>query len=168
VNRTLMMTIAATAAAAALQAQTLIPEMKAGYEGTKNKLVRMAEKMPEEHYSFKATPEIRSFGELVAHVADSQAGTCSAINGAPRQLNARSKTAKADLVAALKESFAECDKAWESMNDTTASQTIAGRGGQQRTKLGNLINNRVHSEEEYGYMAVYMRLKGVVPPSSER
>jgi hypothetical protein len=163
------MTIAATAAAVALQAQPgpLVSEMKAGYEGTKNKLVRMAEKMPEEHYSFKATPEVRTFGELVAHVADSQAGTCSAINGAPRQLNARSKTAKADLVAALKESFAECDKAWESMTDATAMQMIAGRGGQQRTKIGNLINNRVHSEEEYGYMAVYMRLKNVVPPSSE-
>jgi hypothetical protein len=163
-----MITIAATTAAMALQAQTgLVAEMKAGYEGTRNKLVRMAEKMPEEHYSFKATPDVRPFGELVAHVADSQAGTCSAVNGAPKQLNARSKTAKADLVAALKESFAECDKAWESMTDATAMQMIAGRGGQQRTKIGNLINNRVHSEEEYGYMAVYMRLKGVVPPSSE-
>ena len=163
------LTIAAAAAALTLQAQTapLITEMKAGYDGTKNKLVRMADKMPEEHYSFKATPDVRTFGELVAHVADSQAGTCSAINGAPKQLNARSKTAKADLVAALKESFAECDKAWESMTDATSTQMIAGRGGQQRTKLGTLTNNRVHSEEEYGYMAVYMRLKNVVPPSSE-
>src|SRR5262245_51317593 len=73
-------------------------ELKQMYNGIKNNLTKMAEKMPEEHYGFKATADIRTFGELVGHVADSQARTCSAVNGEQKSVNAGSKTAKADLV----------------------------------------------------------------------
>ena len=80
-----------------------------------------------------------------------------------------SKTAKADLVAALKASFDACDAAWDAMTDTTAMETVAGRGGAKRTKLSMLIGATiVHNNEEYGYLAVYMRMKNVVPPSSDR
>ncbi len=160
--------ILALAALCAAQAQTnpLIAEAKQAYNGIKNNLTRMAEKMPEEHYAFRPVPEIRSFAALVGHVADAQTRTCSAVKGAPKQASAGSKTAKADLVAALKESFAECDAAFDSITDATATQMIqAGRG--QRSKLGALMGMVSHSNEEYGYMAVYLRLKGVVPPSSE-
>jgi hypothetical protein len=71
------------------------------------------------------------------------------------------------VVAALKDSFDMCDAAWATMNDKTAMETIAGRGG-QRTKIGTLIGNTNHDSELYGYISVYMRLKGVTPPSSER
>ena len=166
---------AASASALAQQAQPATPpqnanplsaELKQMYNGVKNNLIKMAEKMPEEHYSFKATAEIRTFGQLVAHVADSQARSCSAVNGEPKALNAASKTSKADLVAALKESFAICDIAYDSLTDATAN-TIVRMGQRQRSKLGALAGNLSHSNEEYGYMAVYMRLKGIVPPSSE-
>src|SRR5258706_7943280 len=97
----------------ALQAQNpLSTEAKQSYTGVKNNLLKMADKMPEEHYGFKPTPEIRTFGQLVAHVADAQARTCSALNGEPKNLGAGSKTSKADLVAALKESFDICDKSF--------------------------------------------------------
>ncbi len=142
-------------------------ELKQMYTTVKNNLTRMADKMPEEHYGFKATADIRSFGELLAHVADSQANACSAVNGEPKSLNAASKTTKADLVAALKESFAICDKAFDSLTDAKASEMITVRQ-RQRSKLGALAGTVSHSNEEYGYMAVYMRLKGIVPPSSER
>ena len=79
----------------------------------------------------------------------------------------RSKTAKADLVAALKASFDECDKAYDSLTDANASEMIKGPRG-SRTKLGMLEGNITHDNEEYGYLAVYMRLKGQVPPSSDR
>jgi uncharacterized damage-inducible protein DinB len=155
-----------TAAPPAQPANPLSADVKAMYTGVKNNLVKMAEKMPEEHYAFKATADIRTFGQLIGHVADSQARTCSALLGEPRQLNAGAKTAKADLVAALKESFAMCDKAVDSMSDAKAAETIA-MGQRQSSRLGALARMVSHSNEEYGYMAVYMRLKGIVPPSSE-
>jgi len=79
---TIMLT---SAAACALQAQTdpLSTEAKQAYNGIKNNLIKMAEKMPEENYSFKASPDIRTFGALVGHIADAQTGTCSAVNGQP-------------------------------------------------------------------------------------
>ena len=165
----LMMLAAACALAGSARAQTanpLVAEAKQAYTAIKNNLMRMAEKMPEEHYAFKPTPEIRNFGQLVAHVADAQTRTCAAVKGEQKSANAGSQTSKADLVAALTESFADCDSAFDSITDATANEMIkTGRG--QRSKLGALIGNTTHSNEEYGYMAVYMRLKGVVPPSSE-
>ena len=165
----LMMLAAACSVAGSVQAQTANPlstEAKQAYTNIKNNLLRMAEKMPEEHYGFQPTPEIRTFGQLVAHVADAQTRTCAAVKGEQKSANAGSKTSKADLVAALKESFADCDSAYDSLTDATASEMIkTGRG--QRSKLGALVGNTTHDNEEYGYMAVYLRLKGVVPPSSE-
>jgi ABC-type oligopeptide transport system substrate-binding subunit len=163
------MLVAALASVYALQAQsenTLSNEAKQAYHGIKNNLTKMAEKMPEENYSFKATPDVRTFGQLVAHVADAQAGTCSAVLGEQKAVGAGSKTSKADLVAALKESFSICDAAYDALTDATASQVVKTRRG-SRSKLGALVGNITHDNEEYGYMAVYMRLKGIVPPSSE-
>lgn len=168
--------IAASATAFAQQSQPAAPtqnaspmsaELKAMYNNIKNNHIKMAEKMPEENYSFKATPDVRTFGQLVAHVADAQVRTCSAVNGEQKAVNAGSKTTKADLVAALKESYAICDKAFDSLTDAKAREMITV-GQRQRSRLGLLAGMVSHSNEEYGYMAVYLRLKGVVPPSSER
>ena len=151
------------------QAQTSNPlsaELKQMYTGVKNNLVRMAEKMPEENYSFKASPDIRTFGQLVAHVADSVARNCSAAQGEAKSVNAASKTSKADLVAALKEAFSTCDAVHDSLTDTAGAEMIKTPRG-QRSKFGLLAGNVSHANEEYGYMAVYLRLKGIVPPSSE-
>lgn len=152
--------------APAQNANPMSADLKAMYNGVKNNHIRMAEKMPEEHYGFKPTPEIRTFGQLVAHVADSQARTCSAALGEQNAVNAASKTTKADLIAALKESYAICDKAIDSLTDAKAGETIQ-MGQRQRSRLGALAGMISHSNEEYGYMAVYLRLKGIVPPSSE-
>jgi uncharacterized damage-inducible protein DinB len=145
-----------------------IAELKQNYTIVKNNHIRMAEKMPDEHYGFKPVAEIRTFGETVAHVADSQARSCSLVNGEQKVVNAASKTTKADLVAVLKESFAICDAAFDALTDTGASQMVRlGQSSRERSKLGLLAGVISHSNEEYGYMAVYLRLKGIVPPSSE-
>src|SRR6266496_5935183 len=96
-------------------------EAKQAYNGIKNNLMRAAEKMPDADYEFKASPDIRTFGALIGHVAQSQMGTCSAVNGAMKKSDAASKTAKADLVAALKAAFDECDKAYDSLTDANAT-----------------------------------------------
>ncbi|HEY8460512.1 MAG TPA: DinB family protein [Blastocatellia bacterium] len=168
--------MAAAASAFAQQAQPapaqtnenpMSSELRQSYARIKDNLSKMAEKMPEENYGFKATADIRAFGALVAHVADSQARTCSAVNGEPKSLDAASKTSKADLVAALGASFAICDKAFDSLTDAKAAEMIT-MGQRQRSRLGLLAGMLAHSNEEYGYMAVYLRLKGITPPSSER
>jgi hypothetical protein len=145
-----------------------IAEARQNYGIVKNNLVKAAEKMPEEHYAFKPAAGIRSFGEAVAHVADSQARSCSLVSGVSKTVDAAAKTTKADLVAALKDSYAICDAAFEALGDASAGQMVKlGQSTRERSKLGLLFGMTSHSNEQYGYMAVYLRLKGIVPPSSE-
>jgi len=158
-------TLLVLAAAFALQAQTtnpLIAEGKATYTGIKNNLTKAAEKMPEDQYGFQPVTEIRTFGALMAHIADAQLGLCSAARGEAKRGTAASLKTKAELQKALADSFAECDAAWDSITDANANESTG-----RRSKLGNLWYNNVHSNEEYGYASVYLRLKGIVPPSSD-
>ena len=158
--------IAAIGGVSAAQAQTFGAELKQTYTAVKNNLIKAAEKMPEDAYSFKATPDVRPFGQLIAHVADSQMRGCGSARGEQKNPSAASKTTKADLVAALKESFEYCDGAYDSVTDETAKQMVKTFRG-ERTKLSALWGNVSHDNEMYGTIAVYMRLKGLVPPSSE-
>lgn len=149
-------------------AQTSLPfigELKQFYVIRKGDLLKAADRMPAEDYDFKPTPEVRTFAELLAHIIDAQMGFCSAAKGEPRKINAASKTSKADLVAALKVSFDECDSAFALMTDSTATQMV--RAGGERSKLGTLLYATLHDNEEYGYLAMYLRLKGLVPPSTD-
>lgn len=141
-------------------------EAKQGLTRVMNNLVKAAEKVPEEDYSFRATPEVRPFGQLIAHVADSQMRACSMLNGSPKTPSAGSKTSKADLVAALQDSVAECDKAAASVTEANASEFL-GSGYMHHSRLGMLYYITAHDNEMYGTMCVYMRLKNIVPPSSE-
>jgi DinB superfamily len=165
-NRFALLTLALPLCAMA-QSLPVIAEQKTTYESNRNNLIKAAEKMPEDNYSFKPTPEMQSFGERIAHVAG-QIGTCSGLTGERKPNPAQGKTAKADIVAALKTSFEACDAAWASINEKTALEMVAGRGGQQRSKLSVLIGNTTHNIELYGYISPYMRLKGVIPPTSDR
>jgi hypothetical protein len=159
---------AAALTACALQAQipaSHVAEEKQRYASVRDNLQKTAEAMPEANYSFKPTPEIRAFGELIAHVADAQIGICGGAAGAPKRGNAAGKTSKADLVAALKESSAACDAVFEATTEAN-SGTPVSMGPMKGSRLGMLEYNTGHDLEEYGYLAVYMRLKGIVPPTS--
>ena len=160
------MMILAGACVLAAQSNPVIGEQRKAYDALKTNLIKAAEKMPEDAYSFKPTPEMQGFGERIAHIAN-QIGTCSTMTGERKPNPAQGKTAKADLVAALKASFEACDAAWDSINDKSAMEMMAGRGGQV-SKLSTMIRNNMHDQEMYGYLSPYMRLKGVVPPTSDR
>jgi hypothetical protein len=165
-TRTFLLLLAASlAGASAIHAQTanpVIADAKASYNSIKGYLTRAAAAMPAENYSFKPTPDVRSFGALMAHIADHQVRFCSQARGAAKKGNP-DLTGKAELVEALAASFKECDAAWDSITDANASETVG-----QRSRLGTLLVDVIHSNEEYGYMSVYFRLKGIVPPSSDR
>jgi uncharacterized damage-inducible protein DinB len=167
-NRYLSRVLLAAIAVSALHAQdALVGPVKQSYTSVKNNLLKAADKMPDENYSFKPTPEVQTWAQRVAHMADSNIGTCARLKGEQKSVGAASKTSKADLVAALKESFAYCDAVFDAATDADAVQMVnAGRGG-QRSKISVLWGLVAHDNEVYGAMGVYMRLKGIVPPSSE-
>jgi len=142
---------------------------KGFYTLVSGEVIAAAEKMPEENYSFKPTPEVRSFGQLVGHVADAQYGFCSTAIGEPNPMKAieKTKTSKADLVAALKDAVAYCNKAFAGMTDAQGSQTVKMMN-YDVARLTVLSVNTAHTDEHYGNMVTYLRIKNIVPPSSER
>ena len=132
-------------------------------------LTAAAEKMPEENYSFKPTPEVRSFGQLVGHLADAQYYFCGLAAGetkAPPGVE-KSKTGKAELIAALKEAVAYCSKTYAGMTDSKGGEMVKLMNT-DFARLAVLAGNTAHDYEHYGNMATYMRIKGIVPPSSEK
>ena len=141
---------------------------KAIYEGVKAMILRSAEKMPEENYNFKPTEAVRSFGQIIGHVADAQYIFGSLVLGQknPTPKIEKTKTSKADLIAALKVAFAYCDKAYDGMTDVSATEMVKFFGG-DTPKLGVLTANQLHTMGHYGNLATYMRMKNIVPPSSE-
>ncbi len=167
--RSLVMVLAVTLAAGGLlRAQDTEPltYTKSAHHTIMQLMVAMAEKMPEEYYSFKPTPEMRTFGELVAHVTRHQEMFCSASMGIRKDMEQTGNKPKAELVAALKSSFATCETAIKAFGGGDASATVEFRNSKV-SKFRLLMLDLLHSNEEYGYMAVYLRLKGVVPPSSD-
>jgi uncharacterized damage-inducible protein DinB len=166
--RTLLICLLATAAVALAQDNPLSAYNKVVYGGVKNILLRSAEKVPEENYNFKPTDAVRSFGQVLGHVADAQYLFCSIELGEknPAPKIEQTKTSKADLIAALKDAFAYCDKAYDGMTDASATQMVKLFGG-DTPKLGVLTVNNIHSVEHYGNLVTYMRLKNIVPPTSE-
>jgi hypothetical protein len=160
----------------ALLAQTpnaLVSEAKFPWTVVRDNLLKMAEKMPAESYSFKPTPEIESFGQRLRHIAGANLFVCQGVMGqqtTPRPQQAA--TSKPELIAMLKQASAACDSAFDSLTDAAAMEGISSHLGgpfppqPTRTKLATLNNMVRHSNEVYGYMCVYLRLKGIVPPSS--
>ena len=170
IRETLFALAAVLAGTGALAAQSNVPptvsgEVKQNYMRTKDLILRAAAKMPEDGYSLKATPEVRTFAQAIGHISEAQGMICGGINGQPERADT-SKTAKADVIAELKKSFDACDKAYDSINESNVS-LVGGAGFMGGTLVGRLYGNLIHDNEMYGTIVVYLRLKGIVPPSSE-
>lgn len=155
--------------AAALNAQNpLSADLKNSYTFIKGTLIKSADEMPEADYSFKASSTERTYGEIIGHIADVQLALCGNAKGESKKGTAGSKTTKADLVAALKASFDYCDGVYDSMTDADAATKVTMFGPNKATKLAVLNFNISHDNEMYGQLVVYLRIKGLVPPSSQR
>jgi uncharacterized damage-inducible protein DinB len=139
------------------------------YSFVSGAVVRAAEKMPEENYAYKPTPEVRSFGQLVGHQADEAYFFCSQALGVenPKKGIEKTTTTKTDLVAALKDGVAYCNKALSGMTDAKGSEVVKFFNFDM-ARLTLLSLNTAHMDEHYGNMVTYMRLKGIVPPTSEK
>jgi uncharacterized damage-inducible protein DinB len=146
----------------------LVASSKVFYQNAKQDILRSAEKMPEDKYAFKPTDSVRTYGQVLAHVADGQYEFCGGAAGKQddKGVEQAAKT-KADIVAALKSAFAYCDAIYAGMTDATAAEMIPGFGGAKLTRLSLLDFNVAHTMEHYGNLVTYMRIQGIVPPSSE-
>lgn len=132
-------------------------------------LSKSAEKVPAEVFDFKPTPEVRTFGQIMAHVADAQYMFCSAAKAEPNPNKGsieKTKLKREEITAAFKEATAYCQTAYDALNDKNGAEMVKfGRG--ERSRMGVLMFNFMHNYEHYGNLVTYMRLKGIVPPSSE-
>ncbi len=145
-------------------------EVQRSYAAVKANILKAADRMPAEDYQFKPTPDIRSYARVVNHVTEAQLHSCGAVNHTAADALAKvpAETAdKAAIVEALKASFAECDKAYASATDASLGEMLdAGKG--KRSRVGLLWGVVSHDNEQYATLALYLRLKGLVPPSSEK
>ncbi len=157
---------AAVAAAQETPANPLVTASKNIYAIAKNDILGSVDKIPEDLWSFQPTPEVRTIAQLFAHVADGQYEFCSAAAGekVSKGIEKTDKT-KAEIVPALKEAFAYCDGVYAKMTDADAAQLVSFFG-MRITKLGAMDFNTAHTMEHYGNLVTYMRIKGIVPPSS--
>jgi uncharacterized damage-inducible protein DinB len=158
----------APAPAPAPQPTGLADGLKRAWNGVKQNVTETADKMPEANFSFKPTPEVRSFGEVLGHIANGNMAYCSMAKGeTPPKNDAEKITAKADLVKALNDSFAACDAVFSTLTDEAMLEKV--KNGQRETARGVYIAGVIaHVNEHYGNLVTYMRLKGLVPPSTER
>lgn len=139
-------------------------------------LVRSAEKMPEEFYGMRpgAQHEVRTFGQLIGHLADFNYRWCSDAKGEanPAQEKEFEKlTAKSDLIKSLNEALTYCDGVYAALTDTNAMDMVQGTRDDGTKapvlRISRLIVNFAHNNEHYGNLVTYMRIKSIVPPSSE-
>jgi hypothetical protein len=153
----------------AQEANPISTQLKGSWTNIRNLLMKMADKTPEENYRFKPTPEMEDFGQRMAHVITFNMRGCSLAKGDQKSVSFGAAPTKAEVTTAMKQVNEHCDSVFNSLTDADLQKMVnAGRGG-QRSEFA-LLEGLVleHSQEVYGYAAVYMRLKGIVPPSSDR
>ena len=145
-------------------------DVQRSYEGVKGNILKSADKMPADGYSFKPEPDIRTFARVLNHVTEAQLRSCGALNGtAPDTLpKVPPETAdKAAIVSALQASFAECDKAYAALTSANLMENVS-MGQMSRARVSLAWGNVSHDSEQYSALALYLRLKGITPPSSEK
>ena len=143
------------------------------FNALKTNITKAADQFPEAKYGWSPTPDVRTFGGLIAHLADDNNGACFALvgeptrparydqDGKPTELGVGKK--KADIVKALADSFARCDRAFAAVTP----ETMLDRAGTtNRSKLGALVYDTQHISEHYGSIVTYMRLQNMIPPST--
>lgn len=163
----LVVSLLTASTAAIADEHPLTIHQKGLYGGIQTIIIASAELMPEEKYSFRPTEEVRTFGQLVGHIAESQYFFCAPLRGEKNPGARVAETAtKAERVEALKTAFAYCNAAYDGMNDATGTERVMFMG-KESPKLGVLSVNSVHSGLHYGNLIVYLRMNGIVPPSSD-
>ena len=150
--------------------------LKNMFRNNRSEIARSAEKFPEEFYGLRPGPqtEVRTFGQLVGHLANFNYLWCSQAKNEKNPMEGKDfekLTSKADLSKALNDAFAYCDSVYNSLTDASGQEIleITQENGSKRriNRLSLLVLNYGHNEHHYGNMVTYMRMKSIVPASSE-
>jgi uncharacterized damage-inducible protein DinB len=173
VSRTLALiavTVALATGTAAAQTASLQGDFLKDWAGQKDMLAKIANAMPEDKYSFKATPPQRSFGEHVLHIAQINVMVLQTLGSkvAAPSVNMKA-TSKADVMKAMADSFDYGTAILKEQTDQTMAGTIQGppwMGPSTRARMFEFLVG--HTQDTYGQMVVYLRLNGLVPPASQR
>ncbi|MGQ0736649.1 MAG: DinB family protein [Acidobacteriota bacterium] len=165
---TLAVALSFPAAGLAQSANPLMDSVKGQHTLVKGNLMKTAEKVPENVWTFRPTPEVRTFAQIMGHIADSSMGICASAAGEkPMALNAeKTLSSKAELSKALADAMAYCDKVIAAMDDKKGMETTKFFTG-VTTRSMVLAFNTAHNFEHYGNLVTYMRINKIVPPSSE-
>lgn len=174
IRRTILtiLTVAVTTTTAAAQ-NPVSDAVRNNWNGVKRNITQSAQLMPEENYSFKPTADVRSFGEILAHVAGASYVFCASAKNekAPFTEDSFEKSAKtkAQIVKATNDAIAYCDGVFATLTDANAAVSVTGPfGGGQTTRINSLLGQIGHDNEHYGNLVTYFRLKNLVPPSSRQ
>ncbi len=170
-----LLTLAATAAATALTAQTPDYSSATGYARTfqstlHRNIEKSAEKLPESAFAFRPSHDVRTAGEMFGHIANAEFHYCSIVAGEanPNKVNIeKEKKTKAEIVESLKAAFSYCEKAYATVSDDKVANKVKV-GQSERNLIGLMWYNNSHTNEHYGNLVTYLRIRGIVPPSSER
>lgn len=163
----LLLVAAAPLCAQAAAGNAAVMAVRSQWQYSANYVLQSAKDMPEDKYAYRPTKEVRSFGEIVGHVAGAQNLICATALGDPvpaEDAVEKAATSKAALVEAMEASIAYCGKAY-AMSDADAGAP-AEIFGMKTTRLGVLVLNATHDAEHYGNLVTYLRINGIVPPSS--
>lgn len=146
---------------------------RTAWDGVKRNLAQSAELMPESDYGFRPVDTVRTFGQILAHVAGANYVFCAAAKGekSPHGEDAFEKTAttRAQIIKALNDSITYCDAAYTALDDKRAAETVELPFGMGKgARALPLMLNTGHVQEHYGNLVTYFRIKGIVPPSSRQ
>ena len=145
-------------------------EVQRSYATVKENILKSADKMPAADYSYKPVADVRTYARVLNHISEAQLRICGAVNrtSVDAQPKVPAETANKDaIVTALKASFAECDKAFSSLTNGDLQDVFTLPQG-QRSRVGLVWGTVSHDMEQYATLALYLRLKGIAPPSSEK
>ena len=154
----------------AQSSQPIAQSLRTSWDGAKKNIVQSAEVMPEANYSFKPVETVRTFGQILGHVAGANYAFCAAAKGekAPHEEGAFEKLpTRAAIIKAVGESMAYCDAALAAADDRKLAEIIEMPFGMGKAaRASAFVINIGHLNEHYGNLVTYFRIKGIVPPSS--
>ena len=142
--------------------------IRQSWQSARRNIAESAELMAEADYGVQPVDSVRTFGQLLTHLAGANYDSCSAARdeASPHAEAAfeETVTSRDEIIKVLAESLAYCDAAYEAATDVALAETVGGDEPRAAVLLGNIG----HLNEHYGNLVTYFRIKGIVPPSSRQ
>jgi uncharacterized damage-inducible protein DinB len=148
---------------------TFAGDIQADWARTRGLITGIAEAMAEDKYGAKPTPAQQTFGERVMHIVQTDMFILQSLGGkTPAPMINMRATSKADILAALKQSFDYGDAVIKEFNDQQWVERVMGPPfmGPSSSRARIVYFDMQHSEDIYGQLVVYLRLNGGTPPAS--